>query len=149
MWGFTGRGVGVLVAAGLAAAALAAAGEDPEAGAEDRAAQLEQRIQDARERLSLTDEQAEAIVPILRAGAEKQAAVLKKHGIDLDGRGGGDREARLGLRKLRQLRREMDTARAETVEKLADVLTGEQVAEYKKIQNENRSEMRKRIRAAR
>ena len=139
----------MFVAMGLAGAASAAGGADPEAGAEDRAAQVERRIETARERLALTDEQAEAVVPILKAGAEKQAAVLDRHGIDLDSRARRDGEARLGLRALRKLRGEMDAVRAETIEQLADVLTGEQVDEYRKIQDENRSEMRRRFRAAR
>ena len=149
MWRVAKRVLGVFVALGLAGAASAAGGADPEAGAEDRAAQVERRIEAVRERLTLTDEQAEAIVPILKAGAEKQAAVLDRHGIVLDGRAGRDSGARLGLRALRELRGEMDGVRAETIEELADVLTGEQVAEYRKIQDENRSEMRRRFRAAR
>ena len=139
----------MFVAMGLAGTASAAGGADPEAGAEDRAARVERRIESARERLALTDEQADAVVPILKAGAEKQAAVLDRHGIDLDGRARRDGEARLGLRALRKLRGEMDAVRAETIEQLADVLTGEQVDEYRKIQDENRSEMRRRFRAAR
>ena len=149
MWRVARRGFGVLIATGLVATSFAADREGPEADAEDVAAQMERRIEAARERLALTDEQAEAIVPILKAGAQKQAAVLERHGIDLDGRSAGNREARLGLRALRKLRREMDAVRGETVEKLANVLTEEQVAEYKKIQEENRKAMRSRIRAAR
>lgn len=119
------------------------------AGGEDRTGQVERRIGEARERLALTGEQAAAVAPILKAGAESQAVVLKKHGIDPGARDGRGNAPRLGLRALRQLRREMDAVRAETVEKLAQVLGGEQVAEYKKIQDENRREMRRRIRAAR
>ena len=116
---------------------------------EDRAGQVERRIGEARERLALTGEQAAAVAPILKAGAERQAAVLKRHGIDPGARDGRGNAPRLGPRALRQLRREMDAVRAETVGKLAEVLDREQVAEYRKIQDENRREMRRRIRAAR
>ena len=119
------------------------------AGGEDRGGQLERRIGEARERLALTGEQAAAVAPILKAGAEKQAAVLKKHGMDPGARDGRGSAPRLGLRALRQLRREMDAVRAETLGELARVLDEEQVAEYRKIQDENRREMRRRIRAAR
>ena len=149
MRGLLRRGFGAVIATWLAAAALVAGGEVPDAGEEDRAARVEQRIEAARERLALTDEQAEAVVPILKAAAAEQAAVLKKHGIDLEARAGGERQARLGLRGMRILRGEMDAVRAETVEKLGEVLSDEQIAEYRKMQDENRSEMRRRIRSAR
>ena len=113
------------------------------------AAQLERRVGEIRERLALTEEQAEATLPILRAAVEKQRAVLAEHGFDPGVRAGRGGVERPGLRTLRKLRRDMDAVRAETAEKLAEVLDEEQLAEYGKIQEENRREMRHRIRAAR
>ena len=125
--------------------AATAPSADPASGS--GAAQLERRVGEIRERLALTGEQAGAALPILRAALEQHRAVLTAHGFDPHARAGG--AERPGLRTLRKLRRDMDAVRAETAEKLAKVLDEEQLAEYRKIQDENRREMRRRIRAAR
>ena len=116
----------------------------------DRDAQrlrLQKRLTEARARLRLTDDQIEQIQPILRSSVEAQARVLRKHGIDLERRSGKDR--RLGFRQLRRLGRDLDAVRQQTIEKLSGKLTDAQIEEYRKIQQELRQAMRKRLRQRR
>ena len=110
-------------------------------------ARLQERLTEARGRLHLTDDQIEQIKPILRAGVEAQMEVLQKHGIDLRNRTGANK--RLGFRTLRRLGRDLDAVRTQTIEKLDTVLTDEQIKEYKKIQEERKQAMRKRLRQRR
>lgn len=139
-------GLGALALSALLAWAPCAFADEAAAGP-DPAAQLEQRIADARARLALTDEQAAKVEPILRAGLEAQRAVMEKHGLDPSARGGA--RERLGLRAARRLRGDMDAARGKTLEALAEVLTPEQLETYREIQEEGRREMRGRLRANR
>ena len=113
---------------------------------EDRLEQFEERIAQTQERLGLTDEQIEEIAPILESGFEAQAAVLEDMGIDLDDRGRGPR---VSLRDLRRLRSELQAIRENTREQLAEVLTAEQMEEFRQIQEEGRAELNERIRARR
>ena len=133
-----------------AALAIVAIGITPATAAaeDDHAAQLEERLAETKARLGLTDEQIEQITPILEAGFEAQMAVLDRHGIDLEDRGTGESE-RIGFRAMRALRGDLQEVRADTLEELGDVLTDEQMAEYRKIQEERRAELRERIRERR
>ena len=88
-------------------------------------------------RLDLTEEQTTAVRPILQDHFDGQLALLEQHGID-----SGERPK---IRKLRALRRDLDAKEKETAEKLAAILSSEQMAEYNKIQDEQR-ERRKRTR---
>lgn len=142
----------------LAAFAVALFAAAPDAGAArqpggERLAQLQERLNEAKERMKLTDEQVERMRPIFREGMEKQMAVLEKHGIDLrgprDGGAQGSRQrgaARQNLRQLRELGDDLDVVRKETRKQLKDILSKEQFKEFKKIQEEGREEMRRRIR---
>ena len=128
---------------------LAMPGHADEAGdakPDEMPAEVEQRIEEIRDRLALTDEQKEAAAPILEAGIEKQRSIMEKFGVDPTARG---ERPRLGLRDARKMRGEMDAVREDTLELLAEVLTPEQIEEYKKIQEEARGKMRGRMRANR
>lgn len=114
----------------------------------ERLAQLQERLEEAKARLKLTDEQTEQIRPIFRAGLEKQMAVLEKHGIDLRGGGGARRgtPSQQRLRELRALGDDLEAVRKETRKQLKDVLSKEQFKEFRKIQEEGREAMRQAIR---
>lgn len=114
----------------------------------DRAGKLRQLLEEARARLKLTDDQIERVRPILRAGIRSQAQVLEKHGLDIGGRS-GERGSRLGLRQLRQLGRDLDRVREQTVKDLGEVLSAAQIKEYKQIQKERKQALRKRLRQRR
>lgn len=133
----------------IAAVTAVAAGIVSTASAQemDRAEKLEklrERLTETRARLNLTDDQIEQIRPILRAGMEAQIKVLEKHGIDIRDRSG--ERAQLGFRQLRRLGRDLDKVRERTVADLADVLTDAQIVEYKEIQKEHKTALRKRLR---
>ena len=139
------------LAAGAFAAVLLATGS-PAGAAQQRGgeglAQLQERLEEARARLKLTEEQTEQVRPILRAGMEKQMAVLEKHGIDLGGEGAArrGRPSRQRLRELRALGGDLEAVRKETRRELKDVLSKEQFKEFRKIQEEGREAMRRAIR---
>ena len=94
-------------------------------------------------RLNLTDEQSEKFEPIILDQWEKRLAVMKKHGINRDL---SLSEKKIGLRQLRAVRKEMDKINKEIEKQLANILSKEQMDEYNNIQEENRVEMRMRLR---
>ena len=91
--------------------------------------QLIERLDEARERLGLTDEQQEQGRAILKAGIEAQSAVLAEHGIELF----AENRPRLSLRQLRALGADLDAVRAGTLAELAEVLTPEQLETYRDV----------------
>ena len=122
-----------------------ALGQD--AGRAERLEAFQQRLEEARTRLDLTDEQVEQVRPILRTGFEALLDVLQEHGIDLQAGSGG--AGRLGFLRLRRVQRDLNAAREQTLEDLDDVLTDEQIETYREIQEENRQAMRARLRQRR
>ena len=105
--------------------------------------QLEARLQETKLRLGLTEEQMAQLKPVLTDHFDAQMAVLDKHGIAVGNR--GDR-GRLGLRKLRALRRDMDKISDNTSKRLSGILSKAQLAEFEKIQKEQRDQMREKLR---
>lgn len=93
-------------------------------------------------RLNLTDEQTEQLEPILSAHMEKRLAVMNKHGISQDSRSSGKQ---MGFRELRAVKRDMDKINKQAEKQLAEVLSKEQLKEYKKIQDEQRGAMRAQL----
>ena len=115
---------------------------------EDRAAQFEEQLAETKARLNLSDEQIEQLTPILRSGFEAQMAVLKENGIDLQNEDPGSRE-KLGFRDARKLRKDMKAVRANTSDEVEKILSDEQFAEYKEIQDERQKKMREMIKERR
>ena len=113
----------------------------------DRVAELEARVEQTRERLNLTDEQVAQIEPILESSFEASMLVLENHGIDLSVP--RDQRERPGFRKMRAIAKDMKAVRQETAEEMAEILSVEQMEEYRKIQEERRAELREQIRARR
>jgi Spy/CpxP family protein refolding chaperone len=111
----------------------------------EQSAQLEERLSEVRARLELTDDQVARLEPIMAASLDRQFAVLERYGIDPTGAGGG----RPNPRTARQLKREMDAVRSETLAQLEEILTAEQLAEFAAIQEERKREMRERMRGGR
>ena len=114
---------------------------------ENASAVLEEFIAETKARLDLTDEQAEKITPILQSNFESRRAVLLKYGIDIESR--KPPAQKLGFRKARTLGKEINKVRASTEKALEDILTKEQMSEYKTMQNERKNKMRERLRARR
>jgi hypothetical protein len=113
----------------------------------DREALFEERMAEAKARLHLSDEQLERVKPIMQATADARRSVLSRYGIDIEA--GGGPENKLGMREARKLRSDLAKIRAETVDQLDDILTDEQLDEFRKMQEETRQEIKKRIRGSR
>ena len=124
-------------------ATVVPAGEAPQG---ERVDELRGRFAEIRDRLALTDEQREAAAPIIRSSMERQLVILGQFGIDPTARG---ERPQIGLGEARELRKALDVVRADTLEALAEVLSAEQVEEYRSIQQEGQREMRRRLRANR
>ena len=116
---------------------------------ENQFGDIEQRIANTKARLNLSDEQVEAITPIIEANVEKQLAVLDRYGVDLEERAAGGKKKRMSLRQARSLRKEMDGIRQETLRSMSTILTEDQIDEYREIQEERKAELKTRIRANR
>ncbi len=115
---------------------------------EDQIAQLEQRMADTQARLKLTEEQQVQIKPILKEREEARRSVLEKHGVDITVSQSNKRE-RMSFRQMRSLRSDMQAIQEDTSRKLATILSGEQLAEWQVIEEEQRAEFRKRMQARR
>ena len=110
----------------------------------DRMAQVEQRMEEVRERLNLSDEQIDQMTPVLEESMEKRQAVLSSYGIDPEN--SANAKGKLGLRKALAMKKELNAIRTDTLRALDNVLTDEQLEEFKLMQAERQSEMRERIR---
>lgn len=107
---------------------------------DEQIAEIEKRIQATRARLNLTPEQKQALAPILMSSFEKRFAVLQSYGFS-----GGARPG-LSFRQKLALRNELNAIRQQTEKQLAAFLSDRQLAEYRKIQDENRERLRARLR---
>ena len=113
----------------------------------DQAAQLEQRLEQAKARLGLTDDQLEQMAPVLQETMDAQQRILTSYGIDLEGQ--DDPAQTLGIRKAMAMKRELDVVRADLLAAVEGILTNEQFDKFKRLQSERQSEMRTRIRGQR
>ena len=138
-----GIGAAIVVAGGVWSGALSVDAATTAAQEGERAEQLRQRLEEARTRLNLTDEQVEQVRPILRGEFEAMLEVFEEHGIDIGDRSGSGR--RLRFRQLRRLQQDLNAVREQTLEDLGDVLSDAQREVYQEIQEENREAMRERL----
>lgn len=94
------------------------------------------RIEKARQRMQLSDEQETALTPIITESVRERAAVLQRYGFSRENR------PDLNFRQKLSLRKEMDVLHHNTNEQVAKILTEEQMREWRKIQEEARAHMR-------
>ena len=94
-------------------------------------------------RLKPTDNQNDQLMPIFLDIFQKRQSIMKKNGVDLKSRSSGER---IGIKQLRSIKKEMDKLNKQTMEQLEKVLSKVQLNEYKKFQEEQRDEMRNRLR---
>jgi hypothetical protein len=113
----------------------------------DQEALVEERLAEAKARLDLSDEQLEQVKPVMEEAVKAQRSVLARYGIDLEAEGGP--ENKLGMLEARKLKKDLAKVREETLEQLDDILTDEQLEEFRKMQEENREAMKSRIRGGR
>ena len=93
-------------------------------------------------RLNLTDVQIEQFEPIFHDHIEKRLGIMKKHGINQDFRSS---EKKISLRQLRAIKKDMNKINKQVENQLAGLLSEEQIEEFIKIQEEQRFEMRGRL----
>ena len=105
---------------------------------------LSKHTEDIGAKLGLTGEQKVQLKPIHEDHFDAQMAVLDKHGFATGNR--GDRK-RLRLRKLRALRKDLDKISDKTLGRLSGILSSEQLAEFEKIQAQQREQMRNKFRS--
>jgi len=120
--------------ASLTVSPLAAQEQTPDRAA--MAAEAEARMAEAKERLNLTEEQAAQVEVILQETNEKRAQVFQNANLQ-EGR---------SFRKMRQLRSDMQEVDKEATQRMAQVLDDEQMREYETIKEEQRAEMKERMR---
>lgn len=108
----------------------------------DAIEKMQERVQEYRERLNLSDEQVAAIRPILQKSLEDRIAVLKQYGVDAENRSRGDQ---LSMSDRRAIGGEMKKIRDETNQSLSDILDEQQMKEYLVIAKERQAELRKKM----
>ena len=94
-------------------------------------------------RLNFSDKQNDQLIPIFLDIFQKRQSIMKKNGVDLKSRSSGER---IGMKQLRSIKKEMDKLNKQTMKQLEKVLSKEQLNEFKKFQEEQRDEMRNRLR---
>ncbi len=109
--------------------------------------QLEQRLATVAERLQLTEEQKAQIEPIITDSFTQRQEILARYGIDPQA--GSGRSGRPNPRTARKLRQEMESVRDATTSQMEAILDDEQLAEFARIQEESRAELRSQIRGGR
>lgn len=102
---------------------------------------FEAQLQQTAERLALSDEQLAELTPILRAHFDGTQALLKRHRLDRNS------AAPLDRRTLLAFSNELNALREVTEPQLAAILSAEQMAAYRKHQEEQRARMRAQLRA--
>lgn len=135
------RGAMVAVAV-LATSATQALAQDI---SDERLGDFEERIEELQTRLGLTDEQLEEMRPVIAKNFEKTLQAFDEAGLE---QGGGGASS-LGRRDRIRLGRQIRDIQEETVKKMRDILTDEQMDEYEEIQEERREELRARMQGGR
>ena len=106
----------------------------------DRAQAIEDQVTDLQNRLQLTEEQQALVEPTLRAQLETSRAIMEDYGFS-PGTSGGN----VDRRKMRSMSKELEPVRKQAERDLTEVLTDEQMDEYREIQDERRARMRNDI----
>lgn len=133
---FTGFGsIGLVAILGLLIFTSGAA--SAETSKEQKLVALIEHAENAKGRLNLSEEQEKQINPIVEASRDKKIAILERYGF------GKGKKPTLSLRTKIKLGKEMKAVRKDTEKALSRYLTPDQLKEYKKIQDESRSLMKK------
>lgn len=106
------------------------------------------RARSTGEQLGLDEAGIERITPILVDYYEEQLAILERHGMLPGSEQGGRRRRRGRLRQLRALRSDIDQNTERVLQRLrgSGALTDAQLDAFKKLQEEQREQVRERLR---
>lgn len=97
------------------------------------------RLERIGQQLALTEDQLAEIGPILTEHGETQMGVFEKHDIEV-----GSRD-KVNFRTLLALRQETRAVNARTLRRLSTILSEEQLATYKALQEKQQNKVRARI----
>ena len=125
----------------LVAAGAAAAEPTGQVLREEQQARLEARIEEALERLALSDEQRVQFEALLRRDFERRVEVLQRHGMTREA------EERPDRRVMRAVRSDLQAVREQTDAELERILDDRQLEEYRRIRQEAQEDMRERLRS--
>lgn len=114
---------------------------------EDRAAELKGRMQEAQARMNLSDAQIDQMAPIMERAMQAQKDILARYGMDPENRNSSGR--RPGLREMRAMKQEMAVVRSDTNTALEPILSDAQMAEFQRMQEERKAQMRERMGSSR
>jgi Spy/CpxP family protein refolding chaperone len=106
--------------------------EERKSKADSRSAQAEERIAELQSRLKLTPEQTDRLRPILQQERAELQAVREKYASDTSRKGKKDKM------------RDMKSIQEKYSGQIAAVLTPEQIAEWKKIKEERKQELKEK-----
>ena len=99
-------------------------------------------LDEFRARLALTPERESQVRSIFEAYIEAQLKTLDKYDVDIGDRGG---VASVDLQTMRALREEFPTDSAKIEERLAEVLSATQLAEFRRFRAEQEERLRERL----
>ena len=114
---------------------------------EDRAAELKGRMQEAQARMNLSDAQIDQMAPIMERAMQAQKDIMARYGMDPENRNGSGR--RPGLREMRAMKQELAVVRSDTNAALEPILSDAQMAEFQRMQEERKAQMRERMGSSR
>ena len=106
---------------------------------DDRLGDFEERIEEFQTRLNLTDDQLDDMRPVMAESFEKILLALDDAGLEQ----GGGRES-LSRRDRIRLGRQIRDIQEETDKEIREILDGDEMEEYEKIQEERREQLRAR-----
>jgi hypothetical protein len=78
---------------------------------------------------------------------QAQKAIMARYGIDPENRDGAGRQP--SLREMRAMSQEMEVVRSDTRAALDPILSDAQMAEFDRMQEERKAQMRERVRSSR
>ena len=105
---------------------------------EEQQIQLAQNMEQAKQRLELTEEQAIAVEEIMRNSMIERFIILDKYGINPN----EPNFQRPDMNSLRQMRDEMDRLDNDVKKQLKNHLSKDQMKAWKKLERERKSRMR-------
>jgi hypothetical protein len=114
---------------------------------EDRSAALKERLQEAQARLNLSDAQVDQMAPIMERSMQQQKAIMARYGVDPENPASASRQP--SLREMRAMNQEMEAVRSNTTAALEPILSDAQMAEFQRMQEERKAQMRERARSSR
>jgi hypothetical protein len=114
---------------------------------EDRAAEFKERMQEAQARLNLSKAQIVEMAPVMKRAMQAKKDIMARYGINPENP--NDSGSRPSLRQMRAMKQELAVVRSDTRTALEPILSDAQMAEFQRMQEERKAQMRERMRSSR